>query len=88
MKNQNWMRRVSPLEIFLISDYLGSLLSAIFILTFLAILLLSLLVELIERSKVPRWYYWFMFVSVLAPLLVSALFLLLGWGNLSWLNSF
>jgi len=72
--------------IWLISDYAGSFLSAVFACIFLAIFIISLLVEAIERSKVPRWYYWAMVVSFLAPTIVGLFFLLLGKGELSWLR--
>lgn len=79
------MRRPSPLEVFLIQvviylllwlsdDYMATLVSAAFAGIFLCIWLLSLVVELIERSKVPKWYFRYMFVSALAPILVSLLF--------------
>lgn len=90
-------RRLSVLEVFLIeivaytlvwlvNDYIGSLLSLIMAGIFLSIFILSLLAELIERSKVPRWYYWMMVVSFLAPLIVSGFFILLGKGQLTWLQ--
>ena len=72
--------------IWLISDYAGSFLSAVFASIFLAIFVISLIVEAIERSKVPRWYYWAMVVSFLAPAMVGIFFLLLGKGELTWLQ--
>ncbi len=72
--------------VWLISDYAGSFLSAVFASIFLAIFVISLIVEAIERSKVPRWYYWVMVVSFLAPAIVGILFLLLGKGELTWLQ--
>ncbi len=66
-------------------DYLATLLSFTFGGIFLFILLISLIVEWIERSKVPIWYYKFMTMSVLAPLLTAALYLWFA-GGLSWLE--
>ena len=91
------MKQLRPIEIFLVeviiylviwmaNDYLGSLLSLIFGSIFLGILVISLLAELIERSKVPKWYYTFMWISVLAPILVSAIMILIN-GLPGWLQS-
>lgn len=88
--------RLRPVEILLLeiviylglwlwNDYLATLLSLTFAGIFLFILLISLLAEWIERSKVPRWYYSLMIVSILAPLIAAALFLLFT-GSLPWLN--
>lgn len=85
---------VGPLEVFLIEtvvylglwmydDYLASLLSLILGTICLVILLASLGVELIERSRVPRWYYWFMAASVLAPVLAGLIYYFIS-GELNW----
>ena len=90
------MKKLRPIEIFLIevviylliwmaNDYLGSLLSLIFGSIFFCILIISLLAEWIERSKVPRWYYSFMLVSVLAPVAVSIVMILVK-GQPEWLQ--
>ena len=65
------MQRIRPIEILLaevaaylliwvFNDYLATMLSLIFGSIFLLILLTSLVVELVEKSKVPRWYFTFM----------------------------
>jgi hypothetical protein len=90
------MRPIRPLEfllleiviyllLWLFNDYLASLLSLIFGSICLLILLISLIVEAIERSKVPRWYYLFLGVSVLAPIVAAVIYLLLS-GGASWLQ--
>jgi hypothetical protein len=68
------------------NDYLASLFSVIFGSIFLLILILSLIVEWVERSKVPGWYYKFMVASILAPLAAAVLYLFLH-GELQWLNT-
>ncbi|MBX2871121.1 MAG: hypothetical protein KTR30_03450 [Saprospiraceae bacterium] len=67
------------------NDYLGSMISLIFGSLFLAILLVSLVVELIERSRVPRWYFYFMLLSVIAPVLSAAIYLSITQG-VDWMN--
>ncbi len=91
------MNRTRLLEIFLgetivyallwlVNDYLATMLSVVFIGIFLLILTISLLAEWIERSKVPRAYYIFMVISILSPLLTGLLMLLIL-GTPEWLNN-
>ncbi|MEM8906971.1 MAG: hypothetical protein AAGD05_03920 [Bacteroidota bacterium] len=67
-------------------DYMASMISAVFATIFFAILLVSLIVELIEPSKVPRTYFLFMLLSVICPLLVGGLFIGIMGGQLDWLE--
>jgi len=60
------------LALWLLNDYMAALLTLIVAAIVLAVLVVALLAEAIERSKVPRWYFWLMGLSVLAPV-VSAL---------------
>jgi hypothetical protein len=88
--------RIRPVEVLLIEviiylglwlwdDYLATMLSIVMGGIFLLILVVSFVVEWIERSNVPRWYFYFMIASVLAPVLAAALYILIG-GGLSWLS--
>ena len=72
------------LLIWIANDYMGAMLSLIFGSIFLIILLTSLIVELVEKSKVPRWYYTFMGLSVLAPIMAAILYSLINKG-MEWL---
>ncbi|MCB0570526.1 MAG: hypothetical protein KDC66_12205 [Phaeodactylibacter sp.] len=89
------MERLRPFEILLgetilylliwmANDYMASMLSLIFGGIFLLILLVSLVVELVERSRVPRWYFTFMGVSVIAPILAAVLYSLFS-GGMGWM---
>ncbi len=71
--------------LWLLDEYIATLLSLILGSIFLLLLLFALVVEWIERSKVPRWYFWFMLVSVLAPLVAAAIYLAIQ-GGLQWLQ--
>ncbi len=84
-----------PIELFLLefifyivlwiwNDYLASMVSAIFGTIIFFILIISLIVEAIERSKVPRSYFWFMLVSLLAPIIVTIIMVFVG-GTPEWL---
>ncbi|MCB0560782.1 MAG: hypothetical protein H6573_01375 [Lewinellaceae bacterium] len=89
------MQRIRPIEamlgevviyllIWIANDYMAAMLSLIFGSIFLLILLTSLVVELVEKSKVPRWYFIFMGLSVLAPIIAALLYTLINQG-LGWL---
>ncbi len=75
------------LLIWVLNNYLALILSSIFAGICLLILLVALVVELIERSKVPRWYYYLMIISTLAPLLAMGLYFAFG-GDLSSVSEF
>ncbi|MCB0550453.1 MAG: hypothetical protein KDD19_22985 [Phaeodactylibacter sp.] len=85
------MERIRPIEILLgevvlyliiwvFNDYMATMLSLIFGSIFLLILMVSLVVELVEKSKVPRWYFIFMGLSVLAPIIAAILYVLINQG--------
>lgn len=91
------MEKIRPIEIFLaqlviylliwiFNDYLATLLSIIFGSIFFLILLISLIVEIIERSKVPRSYFLFMLASVLAPIAASLIYITIS-GGLEWMKN-
>jgi hypothetical protein len=88
--------RLSISEIFLIqiivyillwlwNDFVATILSLSFAAIALFILLISLIAELIDKSKVPRWYFYVMFLSVLTPILVGSLFMYIKNGSLDWM---
>lgn len=70
--------------LWLVNDYVATLISLIFGSIFLLLLLISLIVEWIERSKVPRWYYTFMLMSTLAPIVAAIIYLSIS-GTLKWM---
>lgn len=74
--------------LWLINDYVASLLSLVFAVICIAILLVAIIAELIEPSKVPRKYYYYMIVSIAAPILAGWLFISLMGGQLDWFEGF
>ncbi|MBN8677783.1 MAG: hypothetical protein J0M29_06125 [Chitinophagales bacterium] len=89
--------RLSLLEIFLLelvlwlglwlaNDYLATLLTLIVTSIVLAVLVIALISELMERSKVPRKYFHVMWLSVVAPILSAALYMVLFGGTLEFLQ--
>jgi len=91
------MIKIRPIEIFLIQfiiysvlwlwdEYLASLLTLVFTSIAIFILLISLMAELIEPSKVPRWYFSGMVVSILAPILATIVFVYFVGMEFEWLT--
>lgn len=65
-------------------DYLATVLSLIFGTICLLILIISIAVEFIEPTRVPRWYFSTMTASVLAPILAIGIHLFVG-GEVGWM---
>jgi len=91
------MLSLRPLEVFLIqlifyislwlwNDYTATLVSAIFGTICLFILIISLITEWIEPSKVPRWYFGMMVASILAPIIAAVIFIGFVYGQPDWLT--
>lgn len=91
------MQKIRPIEIFLIEfilfsllwlwdDYIASMLTIVFSFIFFFILVISLMVELVERSKVPRWYFTLMAVSIFAPIAAAFVFIFFMGADFEWLS--
>jgi len=89
------MRRPSSIELLLFqlviyfmlwlgNDYVATMISLVFAGIFFLILIISLMVEGVESSKVPRWYYGYMLVSTLAPIVSSGIYVLI-YGMPDWM---
>ncbi|MFT6334701.1 MAG: hypothetical protein ACJATI_001446 [Halioglobus sp.] len=83
----NFIKNIGLLEISLIQiifyssmwfidDYFAILISVILTTILFATLIISLITELIEKSRVPRSYFTWMIVSTIIPLIVAAFFVL------------
>lgn len=70
--------------LWLISDYTATLVTLIFPVIFFSLLVLAFLSELVQKSKVPRKYYYFMLVSIIAPILTAAIFVLILGVDFDW----
>ncbi|MDF1865183.1 MAG: hypothetical protein P1U70_10135 [Saprospiraceae bacterium] len=93
------MRKPRITEIFLIQiifysifwfwdDYVATLLSTIFSVICIFILIVSLIAEWIEPSKVPKWYFQVMIASILAPIITGIFFIgIMGLGT-EWMDKF
>lgn len=72
--------------LWLVNDYLAMMLSLTFSVICCFILLISLVAELIERSRVPRWYFTLMIASILAPILSAVIYLNITGGYMNWME--
>lgn len=95
MKKQVFSFSPSLLEIFLLeiavwlalwlmNNYLATLLTLIIAAIVFAVLVIALISEAIDRSKVPRKYFWVMGVSVIAPILSALIYLLIFGGKIDF----
>lgn len=75
------------LGLWLLNDYMAALLTLILGAIVLAILLIALISEWIERSKVPRRYFYIMGVSVLALICAALVYVMLSGGRLDFMQS-
>jgi hypothetical protein len=91
------LRRFSLTEFFLLQaiiytalwlwdEYVATILTLSFSAIPAFILIISLISEAIEKSKVPRWYFSYMLISVLTPLIIAAFFWVLHKGQFDWMT--
>jgi hypothetical protein len=83
-----FMELVIWLGLWLMNDYIATLLTLIVTAIVSAVLLIALISELMERSKVPKKYFQIMALSIVAPLISAALYMILFGGNLDFLGRF
>jgi energy-converting hydrogenase Eha subunit A len=74
------------LAVWLVNDYVATLLTLVVSAIVFAVLVIALLAEAIERSKVPRRYFAVMAVSVVAPLVAAGIYVWLFEGRLAFLE--
>lgn len=68
------LQTVCWLGLWLFSEYVAGLLTIIVGAIVLSVLLFALVAELIERSKVPKSYFYVMALSLLAMLVASSFY--------------
>lgn len=77
---------IAWLGLWLLNDYLATLLTLILGAIVSAVLVIALIAEAIERSKVPRRYFYIMLLSIAAPVCAAGLYLLIFGGELGFLG--
>jgi len=74
------------LLLWLTNPYVGFMLTLFFVGISFFVLVVSLIAELIERTRITRAYFWWMGISVLVPLIIAAFFVWTGGGSIEdWL---
>ena len=69
----------------LISDYTATLLTLVFPVIFLFLLIIALAAEAIDKqSKTPRWYFKFMLISIIVPIITAVVFVIALGANFDW----
>lgn len=74
------------LAIWLLNDYVATLLTLCIGAVVSAVLIIALLSELFERSRVPRAYFYVMAASLAALVLAAAVYVLILGGRLEFLS--
>jgi hypothetical protein len=72
--------------LWLINDFVATLLTLCIGAVVLAVLIVALLSELMERSKVPKQYFYIMGISLLAILMAAGAYVLILGGRLEFLS--
>ncbi len=91
------MPRLNVFEIFLLQlifyglfwlldEFVASYICLIFPVIIAVILFISWIADLIEPARIGRKYYYVMFISVIAPILVGAFFYYIYGGDIGWLK--
>jgi len=74
--------------LWLYDDYVGLIISLTMAAILIGLLVFAFIIELIEKSKVPRSFFIWMLISAFPPILVSILFTIFSGGEFSWLEQF
>lgn len=75
------------LGLWLLTDYVATLLTLAVGAIVSAILVIALLAEWVERSKVPRSYFSIMALSLLAIIVAAGIYIIIFGGKLAFLNN-
>ena len=81
------LETVVMLVVWLLNDYIAVLLTLILAAVVSAVLIIALLAEFIERSKVPAKYFYVMGITVLALLGAGLVYVVISGGNLDFLKA-
>ncbi|MCY7330882.1 MAG: hypothetical protein LH618_20180 [Saprospiraceae bacterium] len=74
------------LGLWLLTDYVATLLTLAVGAIVLAVLVIAMLAELVERSKVPRRYFSIMALSLLAIIVAAGIYVSIFGGKLAFLE--
>jgi len=72
------------LLLWIVDEYTATLVTSILVPVLIGILIIALLTELVDRSKISSRYFYIMLLSILAPILIADGFGLLVGFNYEW----
>lgn len=72
--------------IWLVDEYIAFLLSIVLSVIIFCILIISIIAEMVEKSKVPRSFFVKMFLSLIPPIVMLILYFTASDGNIEWLE--
>ncbi len=73
-------------SIWLWNEFVASYITLVFPAMILVILLISAIADWIEPSRIPKWYYVIMIVSILVPIIIGGIFYAIYDGRIDWLK--
>ena len=73
--------------LWLVDEYMASLLTAVLVPIFAGILLVSLIAEVLDKSRVPRSFFVVLAMSVFIPLCIGVFVYVAFGGVFDWLSS-
>jgi hypothetical protein len=68
------------------NDYVATYSTIILLGVMFVILLFSLIADLIEKSRIPKWYYYVLVISIVIPLVIGMFFIYIYGGNMEWMK--
>lgn len=75
------------LLLWLLNPYIGFMLTLFFVGISFCVLIVSLISELIERTRITRAYFWWMGISIIVPLVIAAFFIWADGGSIeNWMQ--
>ena len=80
------MQAVMYAVIWLWNEFVAVYITLIFPSMILLILLLAVIADWIEPSRIPRWYYILMIISVIIPVVIGAVFFFIYEGRFDFLS--
>ena len=72
--------------LWLYDEFVASYVTLVFPAMILLILVLALIADWIEPSRIPAWYYTLMIASILIPICIGAIFYFIYDGRIEWLE--
>ena len=69
------------------NEYVAFYITVIFPSIILFLMILSLIADLIEPSRIPRWYYKLMLISIVIPVMIGGVFFFIYEGKFDFLQN-